>query len=75
MTNINKSWGAVAKAAGLKGFHFHDLRHSFASRLVQKGVDLNVVRELLGHKDLMTTQMYAHLDPENLVAAVAKVAL
>jgi integrase len=72
--NINKSWNGVVKNAGLENFKFHDLRHSFASRLVQSGVDLNTVRELLGHKDIQTTQIYAHLDPENLVTAVEKVA-
>jgi len=73
LTNITKSWNRVVKSAGVTGFHFHDLRHSFASKLVQAGVNLNTVRELLGHKDLETTQMYAHLDPQNLIAAVAHV--
>jgi integrase len=74
LNNINKSWNGVVKKAGLDNFKFHDLRHSFASRLVQSAVDLNTVRELLGHKDIQTTQIYAHLDPDNLAKAVAKVA-
>jgi integrase len=80
LNNINKSWAGVLKDAAataptIKGFHFHDLRHSFASKLVQSGVDLNLVRQLLGHKDFSTTLMYAHLDPKNLIAAVAKIAV
>ena len=77
--NINKSWKGVAMAAGLvvdddddaDNFRFHDLRHSFASRLVMAGVDLNTVRELLGHSDIAMTLRYAHLAPAKLAAAVA----
>lgn len=50
--------------------HFHDLRHSFASNLAQKGVSLFVIKELLGHTDIKTTMIYAHLKPENLRNAV-----
>jgi integrase len=74
LTNVNKAWATVAKLARLRDFRFHDCRHSFASRLVQKGVELNVVRELMGHADLSMTLRYAHLKPENLSAAVAKLA-
>jgi integrase len=74
LTNINISWRNLRKAAKLVGFRFHDLRHHFASRLVQRGVDLNTVRELMGHADLTMTLRYAHLAPDGLSAAVAKLA-
>ena len=74
LDNINKSWRGVVKIAKLAGFNFHDLRHTFASRLVQNGVDLNIVRTLLGHSEIKTTLIYAHLAPNNLRAAVEKVA-
>jgi len=45
---------------------FHDLRHSSATRLVQSGVDLYVVKELLGHKTITMTMRYAHHYPESL---------
>jgi integrase len=72
MTSLKTSWMAIAKAARLKHFRFHDLRHSFASRLVQAGVDLATVRELLGHSDFALTLRYSHLSAANKEAAVAK---
>jgi site-specific recombinase XerD len=47
-----------------------DMRHTFASHLVIKGVDLNTVRELLGHTDYQMTLCYSHLAPEHKAAAV-----
>ena len=56
----------VRNQAGLTDFRFHDLRHTFASRLVQKGIDLYRVQLLLGHKTWIMTQRYAHHCPESL---------
>ena len=70
MVSIKRSWNTVLKAAQIDNFRFHDLRHDFASQLVKEGVDLNVVRELLGHADMKMTLRYAHLAPESKLKAV-----
>lgn len=71
--DIKTAWGNAVRQAGIRNLRFHDLRHHFASRLVMNAVDLNTVRELLGHADLKMTLRYAHLAPEHLAAAVETV--
>ena len=68
---ISRNFKKSVKMIGLNNnIHFHSLRHSFASRLAQKGVSLYVVKELLGHESLSTTQIYSHLIHENLTLAI-----
>ena len=56
--------------ANLGDFTFHDLRHTFASRLVMAGVDLPMVKELMGHKDITMTWRYTHLSSDHKQRAV-----
>jgi len=60
----------AVRHAGLVDFRFHDLRHTFASRLVMGGVDLPTVKELMGHKDIKMTLRYTHLSRDHMHAAV-----
>jgi integrase len=70
--NINKAWQTLRESAGIHNFRFHDLRHSFASKLAMKAVDLYVIKELLGHRSIETTQRYAHLGPDYKTNAIEK---
>ncbi len=60
------------KAAKIVNFHWHDLRHTFASRLVMAGVDIRTVQELMGHKTITVTMRYSHLAPKHQLAAVQR---
>lgn len=69
--NLHYAWRQAVVAARIEDFRFHDLRHTFASRLVSAGVDLAAIRDLLGHQDFKMTLRYAHLAPSRLTEAVA----
>jgi len=63
---LRSAFEDALKRAKIEKFRFHDLRHTFATRLVQAGVNLYVVKELLGHKSLTMTMRYAHHNTESL---------
>jgi site-specific recombinase XerD len=68
---VYQAFKKACKKAGYPDYRFHDLRHDFCSKLVQAGVDIYTVKELAGHKDVTTTQRYAHLNPERLKQGVS----
>jgi integrase len=69
--DISTAFAAAVRRSGITDFTFHDLRHTFASRLVMAGVDLTTVKELMGHKHIAMTLRYAHLTPGHKRSAIA----
>ena len=70
--SFRSAFERAVRKAGIADFTFHDLRHTFASRLVMAGVDLPTVKELLGHRDISMTMRYTHLSSDHKQAAVGK---
>jgi integrase len=64
----------AVEEAKIENLTWHDLRHTFASRLVMAGVDIRKVAELMGHKTIQMTMRYAHLAPEHKLEAVKRLA-
>ncbi len=62
----------ISKQAGLRRIHPHTLRHTFATHLLSGGADLRIVQELLGHSNVVTTQIYTHVDADRLKAVHQK---
>jgi integrase len=74
MHNFERVWRPALQAAGIPDFRFHDLRHTFASRLAMAGVDLYTIQRAGGWKTHVMVQRYAHLSPDHMRAAVERLA-
>lgn len=69
-TSIDSAWRDAVERAKVKNFKFHDLRHCCASYMAQKGVPLNVIAEVLGHRKLDMTRRYSHLTTQTKASAM-----
>ncbi len=75
ISGFHRTWDRIRKNAGIPDVRIHDLRHNFASLLVNKGRSLYEVQKLLGHADISTTQRYAHLSQDTLQEATELVSV
>ena len=73
-TNVGKACGAACREAGIQDLTFHDLRHTFASRLREAGVDAITRRDLLGHSTVEMSDDYTHSSAESRLRAVQSIA-
>ncbi|MFP4315218.1 MAG: tyrosine-type recombinase/integrase, partial [Desulfovibrionales bacterium] len=62
--DFSRTWEQAKKMAGLKDFHFHDLRHTFCTNLRRNGADIKTIKDLIGHKDIRMTERYTHIITE-----------
>jgi integrase len=74
LDNINTAWENIRKAAGLEHYRFHDLRHFFGSKLANIGTAPLIVKKLLGHRNLTTTERYLHAADEGMINAINQLA-
>jgi integrase len=72
-STLQRGWQRARRACGLEHIHLHDLRHSTASEMINAGVDLFTVGQVLGHKDARSTQRYSHLQHQALADAVHQI--
>ena len=70
INSIKTAWSRLMQRAGIQKFRFHDCRHSFASKLAMARIDLFTIKELLGHQNIEMTQIYSHLSPDHMKAAL-----
>jgi integrase len=74
--SVSHKFKLAVRSSGINpDVHFHSLRHTFASWLVQEGVSLYEVQKLLGHSDIIVTQVYSHIHPETLHSTVNRISL
>jgi len=70
LTRVSTAFCTACERAEIKGLRLHDLRHTFATRLVEKGIDIETIKSLLGHYSITVTQRYTHSSDEMKQKAV-----
>jgi integrase/recombinase XerD len=74
LTDVKHGFGSACREAKIHNLTFHDLRHTFGTRLADAGVDIVKIAELMGHLSIQTTRRYTHATDEGKRAAIAQLA-
>ena len=74
VTDVKHGFKSACQAAGVLNLTFHDLRHTFGTRLADAGVNIVKIAELMGHQSILTTRRYTHATDEGKHAAIAQLA-
>jgi integrase len=74
LTDVKHGFKSACRDAGVLDLNFHDLRHTFGTRLAHAGVDIVKIAELMGHQSILTTRRYTHATAEGKRAAIAQLA-
>ncbi len=74
LTDVKHGFGSACREADIHNLTFHDLRHTFGTRLADAGVDIVKIAELMGHQSIQTTRRYTHATDEGKRAAIAELA-
>jgi integrase len=74
ITDIKHGFKSACREAGINDLTFHDLRHTFGTRLADAGVDIVKIAELMGHQSILTTRRYTHATDEGKRSAIAQLA-
>jgi integrase len=74
ITDVKHSFNSAVRAAGIEDFTFHDLRHTFGTRLAVSCADVVKIRELMGHASITTTMRYMHASDSGKREAIARMA-
>ena len=74
-SNLKKSFKTACTAAKIEDFRFHDLRHTAASWMIQSGIPIDLVQEILGHTQITTTKKYAHRDQSEKLKAMQMISV
>jgi integrase len=69
-TEVKRSFATACREAGINDFRFHDLRHTFGTRLADAGVDVVKIKELMGHASIVTTMRYIHATDQGKRGAI-----
>jgi integrase len=74
LTDVKRGFRSACRETGILNLTFHDLRHTFGTRLADAGVDIVKIAELMGHQSILTTRRYTHATEEGKRAAIAQLA-